>query len=219
MSNTRRTLLAGIAPSIVLGALLAAIAPATAQDVTVGILVPGSQTDKGFMQSAYVGAKKVEQTYGAKGKVQLVENINYADMEQAVTQLATNNKFVVSVSGASQAAMTKVSKRFPDVKFNLVGGAKITEATNMAQYDMRQAEINFVSGAVAAAGAKLVVASSPAWSPGVVRQQRSSRRAPSWCGPTSRPSWSSPGASTTWPRPRKPRSPPFRRAPTCTSTL
>jgi basic membrane protein A len=150
MIQTRRTLLAGIA----LGALLVSAAPAGAQDVKVGILVPGSQTDKGFMQSAYGGAKKVEQTYGTKGKVQLIENINYADMEQALTQLATNNKFVVAVSGASQAAMTKVSKRFPDVKFNLVGGAKITEATNMAQYDMRQAEINFVSGAVAAMSSK-----------------------------------------------------------------
>lgn len=127
---------------------------AVAQDVTVGILVPGSQTDKGFMQSAYMGAKKVEETYGAKGKVQIIENINYADMEQALTQLATSNKFVVAVSGASQAAMVKVSKRFPDVKFALVGGAKITEATNMSQYDMRQAEINYISGAVAAMSSK-----------------------------------------------------------------
>ena len=62
MINTRRTLLAGIA----LGAVLAAAAPAGAQDVTIGILVPGSQTDKGFMQSAYGGAKKVEQTYAGK---------------------------------------------------------------------------------------------------------------------------------------------------------
>lgn len=150
MSSTRRTLLSGL----VLGAALAAATPAGAQEIKIGILVPGSQTDKGFMQSAYGGAKKVEQTYAGKGKVQLIENINYADMEQAMTQLATNNKFVVAVSGASQAAMNKVSKRFPDVKFNLVGGAKITEATNMAQYDMRQAEINFVSGAVAAMSSK-----------------------------------------------------------------
>ena len=127
---------------------------AVAQDVTVGILVPGSQTDKGFMQSAYMGAKKVEETYGAKGRVQIIENINYADMEQALTQLATSNKFVVAVSGASQAAMVKVSKRFPDVKFALVGGAKITEATNMSQYDIRQAEINYISGAVAAMSSK-----------------------------------------------------------------
>lgn len=154
MRNDRRRFLTALASSSALGILLAAAMPAGAQDIKVGILVPGSQTDKGFMQSAYGGAKKVEQTYGAKGKVQLIENINYADMEQAVTQLATENKFVVSVSGASQAAMTKVSKRFPDVKFNLVGGAKIAEATNMAQYDMRQAEINFISGAVAALSSK-----------------------------------------------------------------
>lgn len=139
----------------VAGAIALSVANmAVAQDVTVGILVPGSQTDKGFMQSAYMGAKKVEETYGKKGKVQIIENINYADMEQALTQLATNNKFVVAVSGASQAAMVKVSKRFPDVKFALVGGAKIAEATNMSQYDMRQAEINYISGAVAAMSSK-----------------------------------------------------------------
>lgn len=145
----RRTILG------VIGAAALSVANvAVAQDVTVGILVPGSQTDKGFMQSAYMGAKKVEEAYGTKGKVQIIENINYADMEQALTQLATNNKFVVAVSGASQAAMIKVSKRFPDVKFALVGGAKITEATNMSQYDMRQAEINYISGAVAAMSSK-----------------------------------------------------------------
>jgi basic membrane protein A len=154
MRSDRRRILTALASGTALGILLGAAAPATAQEIKVGILVPGSQTDKGFMQSAFGGAKKVEQTYGAKGKVQLIENINYADMEQAVTQLASDNKFVVSVSGASQAAMTKVSKRFPDVKFNLVGGAKISEATNMAQYDMRQAEINFISGAVAAMSSK-----------------------------------------------------------------
>lgn len=154
MRSDRRRLLTALASGTALGVLLAGAIPAGAQDIKVGILVPGSQTDKGFMQSAYGGAKRVEQTYGTKGKVQLIENINYADMEQAVTQLATDNKFVVSVSGASQAAMTKVSRRFPDVKFNLVGGAKITEATNMAQYDMRQAEINFISGAVAALSSK-----------------------------------------------------------------
>ena len=60
MNSTRRTLLAGLAVGAVMAIIAPAItSPANAQDVKIGILVPGSQTDKGFMQSAYGGAKKV----------------------------------------------------------------------------------------------------------------------------------------------------------------
>ena len=49
-------------------------------------------------------------------KVQMIENINYADMEQALTNLATKNALVIGVGGQTQAAMLKVAPRFPKAK-------------------------------------------------------------------------------------------------------
>jgi basic membrane protein A len=44
----------------------------------------------------------------------------------------------------------KVAKRFPKIKFSIVGGNKAAPEPNIAQYDVRQAEIAFVAGASAA---------------------------------------------------------------------
>jgi basic membrane protein A len=54
-----------------------------ADPIKVGILIPGSKSDKGWMESGYDGLMAAEKKYGDKIKVQMIENINYADMEQA----------------------------------------------------------------------------------------------------------------------------------------
>ncbi|QBK03431.1 BMP family ABC transporter substrate-binding protein [Hylemonella gracilis] len=137
-----------------LGGLLAAFllaVPAQAADpVAVGILIPGSKSDKGWMESGYDGLAAAQKELGAKIKVQMIENINYADMEQALTNLASKNALVIGVGGQTQAAVLKVSKRFPKVKFSIVGGNKSEEMANVAGYDVKQAEIAFVAGAAAA---------------------------------------------------------------------
>lgn len=118
----------------------------------IGVLIPGSIADKGYMESAYTGYKDAERGLAGKARFQLIENINYADMEQVFVQLASKNEFVVACSGASQGAMIKVARRFPNVKFSLCGGAKLASdvTPNVAQFDARQAEIAFVVGAAAA---------------------------------------------------------------------
>ena len=63
-----------------------------------------------------------EKKYGDKIKVQMIENINYADMDQALTNLATKNDLVIGVGGQTQASVYKIAKRFPKVKFSIVGG-------------------------------------------------------------------------------------------------
>lgn len=128
---------------------LAGPAPA-ADPVTVGILIPGSKSDKGWMESGYDGLVAAQKEFGDKVKVQMIENINYADMEQALTNLASKNKLVIGVGGQTQAAVLKVSKRFPNTKFSIVGGNKGEELPNVAGYDVKQAEIAFVAGAAAA---------------------------------------------------------------------
>jgi basic membrane protein A len=80
----------------------------------------------------------------------MIENINYADMEQALSNLASKNSLVIGVGGQTQAAVYKIAKRFPRVKFSIVGGNQGESAPNVAGYDVKQAEIAFVAGAAAA---------------------------------------------------------------------
>jgi basic membrane protein A len=116
----------------------------------VGVLIPGSKTDKGWMESGYDGLKRAEAKHGDKIKVTFVENVKFADMEQALTMLATKSDLVIGVGGQTQASVYKVAKRFPKVKFSIVGGNKAAPEPNVAQYDVRQAEVAFLAGASAA---------------------------------------------------------------------
>jgi len=121
-----------------------------AAPLKVGILIPGSKDDKGWMESGYDGLVASEKKYGDKIKVQMIENINYADMDQALTNLASKNDLVIGVGGQTQASVYKIAKRFPKAKFSIVGGNEGESAPNVAGYDVKQAEIAFVAGAVAA---------------------------------------------------------------------
>jgi basic membrane protein A len=150
-SLNRRTLLKGAgAAAIVAGASVAGSRPAFAAPEKIGILIPGSKSDKGWMESGYDGLVASEKKHGDKIKVQMIENINYADMEQALTNLATKNGLVIGVGGQTQAAVLKVAPRFPKVKFAIVGGNKSDFPPNVSEFDVKQAEIAYVAGAAAA---------------------------------------------------------------------
>ena len=134
-------------------ALWAAFAPAAAlaqEPLKVGILLPGSRSDQGWMESAYDGMVAAQKEHGDKIKVQLIENVSNADWEQALTILAQKNDLVIGAAGQVQTSLMKVAKRFPDVKFSLVGGNKTGEdLPNFAGYDVKQAEIAYVAGVAA----------------------------------------------------------------------
>jgi basic membrane protein A len=148
---SRRLVLAGAAVPVAFGLGLAKPHPVRAAGpLKVGILIPGSKSDKGWMESGYDGLVAAQKKYGDKIKVQMIENINYADMDQALTNLATNNELVIGVGGQTQAAVYKIAKRFPKVKFSIVGGNEAESLPNVAGYDVKQAEIAFVAGATAA---------------------------------------------------------------------
>jgi basic membrane protein A len=148
LSNLRRGLLASAALLMLQGAVISAAH--AADPLTVGVLLPGSRSDKGWMESGYDGLMAAQKEYGPKMKMQMIENISNADMEQALTTLATKNQLVIGVGGQTQAALTKVAKRFPKVKFQVIGGNRDDTASNIATYDVKQAEIAFVAGAAAA---------------------------------------------------------------------
>jgi basic membrane protein A and related proteins len=123
---------------------------AAAEPLTVGVLLPGSRSDKGWMESAYDGLVAAQKKHGDKIKVQLIENVSNADWEQAFTALAQKNALVIGAAGQVQTAEMKVARRFPNVKFSLIGGNKTADMPpNFAGYDVKQAEIAYVAGVAA----------------------------------------------------------------------
>jgi len=149
--NRRGVLLGGAATTgvVLLGGLSGAAR--AAGPLTVGVLIPGSKADKGWMESGYDGLKAAEKKFGAKIAVKYIENVKFADMEQVLVALAGKNDLVIGVGGQTQASVFKVAPRFAKVKFSIVGGnADAAKPANVAAYDVRQAEIGFVAGAAAA---------------------------------------------------------------------
>src|SRR5215510_8829310 len=126
-----------------------AFADDAAKPLRIGILIPGSRADHGWMESAYNGMKAAEQRHGKKIVITSIENVKFADMEQALVTLATKNDMVIGAAGQTQASVLKVAKRFPKVKFSIVGPTG-QPTDNVAQYDVLQAQIGFIAGAVAA---------------------------------------------------------------------
>ena len=119
------------------------------EPIKIGILIPGAINDHGWMESAYNGMKGAEAAYGKKIKVTYIENVKFADMQQALVQLASKNPYVIGAAGQTQASVLKVAERFPHVKFTIVGPTG-QPTKNVSQYDVLQAQIGFVAGAVAA---------------------------------------------------------------------
>jgi basic membrane protein A and related proteins len=149
----RRGFLAGTAGAAGLVMLGGLAAPARAQGspLNVGVLIPGSKSDKGWMESGYDGMKAAEKKLGGKVAVKFIENVKFGDMEQVLVTLAGKNELVLGIGGQTQASVFKVAPRFPKVKFAIIGGnADPKKPDNVSGYDVRQAEIAFVAGASAA---------------------------------------------------------------------
>ena len=150
----RRRLIAALTRSTL------ALGSAQAADpLSVGVLLPGSRSDKGWMESGYDGLVAVQKRLGDKVKVQMIENISNADMEQALTTLAQKNKLVIGIGGQTQAALMKVAKRFPKANFAIIGGNRDESLPNVSGYDVKQAQIAYVVGAAAAMMSKTGVLS------------------------------------------------------------
>ena len=77
---------AGAAGLVMLGGL--AVPALAAGPLTVGVLIPGSKSDKGWMESGYDGLQAAEKKLGAKITVKYIENVKFGDMEQVLHILA-----------------------------------------------------------------------------------------------------------------------------------
>jgi basic membrane protein A len=151
MAIPRRTFIhrtAASAAALALPSIWATPASAAAP-VRIGVMIPGSKADHGWMESGYNGVKAAQQRYAGKANITYIENVKFGDMEQALVSLATKNDLVIGCGGQTQASVLKVAKRFPKVKFAIVGPTG-TATENVAQYDVLQAQVGFIAGAVAA---------------------------------------------------------------------
>jgi basic membrane protein A len=123
------------------------------KQVKVGVLIPGFPKDGGYMESAAAGVDRAKSELGGKVKIQSITQVASADMQQALTQLASGSDLVVSIGGQTDEALRQVVKSFPDKKFVEVGGPP-DPLSNLAMYDPKQAEIAYVAGALAALSSK-----------------------------------------------------------------
>src|SRR5262249_15770198 len=151
MTIDRRLFLTRTAASAGAFALQLGHAPAAwaAGASRIGVLIPGSKSDHGWMESGYNGVKAAQQRYSGKADITYIENVKFGDMEQALVALAAKNDLVIGCGGQTQASVLKGAKGFPKVRFAIVGPAG-TPTANVGQYDVVQAQIGFVAGAVAA---------------------------------------------------------------------
>lgn len=146
-------------PVLVMAAtLLIAGCSAPADDKTeesgttsVGVLFPGSLSDDGFMESAYLGYQRAEKTYAGKVTLSKAEQVATADYEAALVRFAGNSDLVISLGGQTDAAVRLVAPRFPKVTFVEIGGpADGKPLDNLALYDPQQAQAAYLAGAASA---------------------------------------------------------------------
>lgn len=154
--STRRAIAFGtaaLATAALLSACGSADSAASGDKLRVGVFFPGSLSDTGFMQSGHLGYQRIAEALGDKVELSKVEQVAAADYQQALVRFATTNDLVISLGGQTDADVRKVAPQFPDVKFVEIGGpADAVPMANLAYYDPQQAEAEFLSGAVAAAG-------------------------------------------------------------------
>ncbi|WP_265520444.1 BMP family protein [Oerskovia flava] len=126
-------------------------APTGDEPLVVGVFLPGSISDTGFMQSAHLGVERLEEELGDEIEVSTVEEVAASDYEQVLVRFASESDLVISVGGQTDADVRKVAPQFPDVLFVEIGGPADAEPLdNLAYYDPQQAEAEYLSGALAA---------------------------------------------------------------------
>jgi basic membrane protein A len=122
-----------------------------AEPLAVGVFLPGSTSDTGFMESAYLGYQRAAEEHGDAVEMSFVEEVAAADYEQTLQRFASTSDLVISVGGQTDADLRKVAPQFPDVTFVEIGGPADAEPLdNLAYYDPQQAEAEYLSGAAAA---------------------------------------------------------------------
>jgi basic membrane protein A len=142
-----------------------AAAPAKAEPLKIGFAYIGPVGDAGWTFAHDTARKKVQDKFGDKIVTTFVEKVpEGADAERVFRDLASQgNKLLFGTTFGYMEPMLKVSKEFPDVKFEHATGYKT--APNMAVYETRTYEGAYLAGVLAGKTTKTnklgVVASFP----------------------------------------------------------
>jgi basic membrane protein A and related proteins len=120
-----------------------------AEPLKVAFVYLGPVTDGGWTQMHDVARKKLEAALGSAIKTTYIENVpETADSERVFRQLAADgNKLIFATSFGYMEPLQKVSKLFPDVKFEHVNGFKT--ASNISVYEPRFEEGFYLIGVLA----------------------------------------------------------------------
>ena len=137
--------------SLTVAALFMA-ASASAADPKLGIVYDaGGKFDKSFNQSAFEGATRFKKE----------TNINFIEVqassdtqaEQVLRGLARKNlDLIASIGFAQQAAVQKVAKEFPKVRFVLIDG--VAQGANVNSITFKEEEGSYLVGVAAAMASK-----------------------------------------------------------------
>ncbi|MEK9936838.1 MAG: BMP family ABC transporter substrate-binding protein, partial [Rhodobiaceae bacterium] len=140
-------LLKGIA--VGLTALAVSTGAAMAEPLKVGFLYLGTPGDHGWTYAHELARQKVEAHFGDKVETTFVENVPEGpDAARVTRELAnTGHDIIFGTSFGFMDPMLKVSKDFPDVKFEHITGYK--RSANMATGNIRFYEGRYVQGIVA----------------------------------------------------------------------
>jgi basic membrane protein A len=133
-------------------AALCIAASASAADPKLGIVYDaGGKFDKSFNQSAFEGATRFKKE----------TNINFIEVqassdtqaEQVLRGLARKNlDLIASIGFAQQAAVQKVAKEFPKVRFVLIDG--VAQGANVNSITFKEEEGSYLVGVAAAMASK-----------------------------------------------------------------
>ena len=115
----------------------------------VGFLYLGTPGDHGWTYAHEMARQKVQAHFGEKIETTFVENVPEGpDAERVTRELANSGHDIIfGTSFGFMDPMLKVSKDFPDVKFEHITGYK--RSANMATGNIRSYEGRYVQGIVA----------------------------------------------------------------------
>ncbi|MBE5692354.1 MAG: BMP family ABC transporter substrate-binding protein [Sutterella sp.] len=132
----------------------AAPEPKAGEPLKVAFMYVSPANEEGWSTQHDIARRAVEAKFGDKIKVTTVENIpENADAERVLRDLAQQgNKLIFATSFGYMNSVLKVSKEFPDVKFEHATGYKT--ADNVANYSGRFYEARYLAGKLAGATTK-----------------------------------------------------------------
>ena len=130
-------------------AALGLSAGAAADGMKVGFVYLTNPGDHGWTYAHEVGRQQVEAYFGDKVETSYVENVPEGpDATRVIRELAKQgNQMIFTTSFGYMDPTLKVSKEFPDVKFDHITGYK--RSPNMATGNIRFYEGRYVQGVVA----------------------------------------------------------------------